>query len=437
MCYETAGGDLTRQVQKSRPEERLVKGELLAVAADGLDRAALKGLGAECDFFLGARLGMHKGIAALFMTLEERGGGFAAEIAVDALLIDIEFAGGVVFPLFSFVGHFRHSKTIRGPVKKSQSECPFGPAAGTGELVFARPRPNFAPMLSDRPYMRQDYAPRPTSILTWLLSAMVAGFVMQNIFGRWLGSNSFDALFALSPGGLRQGHLWTLATYALLHANILHILFNALGIFLLGRELLPLLGARRFLTVYLSAAVAGAAGWLAVHYLTGGGTLIGASGCVMALFILFACFYPNREITFLLFFVLPVTVKPKYLAWILAGIDLLGFLFSEIPGPAFDTGVAYSAHLGGMLAGWIYFRYFHANHGWDRAAGIELPAWLRRRKQPKSAAAFGKMNPGESSAHLRAEVDRILDKINSDGFGALTGEEKRILDDAKDLLSRH
>jgi hypothetical protein len=38
---------------------------------------------------------------------------------------------------------------------------------------------------------------------------------------------------------------------------------------------------------------------------------------------------------------------------------------------------------------------------------------------------------------LRAEVDRILDKINSEGFGALTAEEKRLLDEARDLLSRH
>jgi hypothetical protein len=37
---------------------------------------------------------------------------------------------------------------------------------------------------------------------------------------------------------------------------------------------------------------------------------------------------------------------------------------------------------------------------------------------------------------LRAEVDRILDKINSQGFGALTEEEKRKLDEAKDMLSR-
>jgi hypothetical protein len=33
-------------------------------------------------------------------------------------------------------------------------------------------------------------------------------------------------------------------------------------------------------------------------------------------------------------------------------------------------------------------------------------------------------------------VDRILDKINSGGFGSLSADERRILDEAKDLLSR-
>ena len=46
---------------------------------------------------------------------------------------------------------------------------------------------------------------------------------------------------------------------------------------------------------------------------------------------------------------------------------------------------------------------------------------------------LGEFGAGSAS---QAEVDRILDKINSHGFGALTPEEKRILDDAKDLLSR-
>ncbi len=292
-------------------------------------------------------------------------------------------------------------------------------------------------MLSDRTYMRQDYDRRPTPVVMWIISALIAGFVLQNIFDRWLGSNAFTALFALSANGARHGQVWGMVTYTLLHGGILHLLFNGLGIYFLGRELTPLLGTQRLLAVYAAAAIAGGLAWLAVHFFSGGTVLIGASGCVAALFIVFACFYPDREVTFLIFFVLPVTLKPKVLAWILLGVDLLGFLFSELPGGPFDTGIAHSAHLGGMLAGWIYFRYFHANNGWDRAPSvlIGLPAWLHRKTARPQNPASPRVST-KQEANVRAQVDRILDKINSQGFGALTDAEKRTLDEAKDLLNR-
>jgi hypothetical protein len=43
--------------------------------------------------------------------------------------------------------------------------------------------------------------------------------------------------------------------------------------------------------------------------------------------------------------------------------------------------------------------------------------------------------PPPSRADLRAEVDRILDKINSEGFASLSADEKRRLDEARALLS--
>ena len=288
--------------------------------------------------------------------------------------------------------------------------------------------------------MRGGYDRQPTSVLTWILSAIIAGFVLQSlqgVLGRWMGSNTIEGLFALTAASLKQGHVWTLASYVLLHAGLLHFLLNGLGIFLLGRELVPLLGSRRFLGVFAATAVAGSTLWLAVHYFTGGGTLVGASGCVAALFILFACFYPEREITFLLFFVLPVTLKPKYAAWTLAGVHVLGFLLSELPGRVFDTGIAHSAQLGAMLAGWVYFRFIHANNGWDRASSFSLPPWRSGSAKDHPDSDELAVNPAKSAGDLRAEVDRILDKINSEGFGALTDEEKRVLDEAKDMLSRH
>ena len=295
-------------------------------------------------------------------------------------------------------------------------------------------------MLSERPYLRNEYDRQPTSVLTWVLSALIAGFVLQNVqsfFSRWVGGNTFEGLFALTGTSLKQGHVWTMASYTLLHAGLLHFLFSALLIFLLGRELVPLLGSRRFLGVLVASAVSGGALWLGVHYFTGGGTLVGATGCAAALFILFACFYPERAITFLLFFVLPVTIKPKYAAWVLVGGNLLGLLFSELPGRVLDTGIAHSAQLGAMLAGWVYFRFIHANNGWDRASSFSLPPWRKGSTKVRPDQTDLPLNPGKPAGDLRAEVDRILDKINSEGFGALTDGEKRILDEAKDMLSRH
>lgn len=70
----------------------------VAVVADGFDRAAFQGLHAEADFFLSSRLFMDKGIAAFIMSCEESWSCFAAEIAVDALLIDVELARRVFRP---------------------------------------------------------------------------------------------------------------------------------------------------------------------------------------------------------------------------------------------------------------------------------------------------------------------------------------------------
>jgi hypothetical protein len=160
---------------------------------------------------------------------------------------------------------------------------------------------------------------------------------------------------------------------------------------------------------------------------------------VSALIVLYACFFPNEEITLLLFFVLPVNVKPKYVAYFLLALDLCGFLFYEMLGAASPLGAYHSAHLGGMAAGWIYFRYIHdADFSIDRGrADIELPKWIKQRgaaKTPSPAPAFS-VNIGDKG-HLRAEVDRILDKINSDGFGSLSATEKKVLDDAKGLIGR-
>lgn len=289
--------------------------------------------------------------------------------------------------------------------------------------------------------MRDSYDPSRNggvSVMTWLLSAIIAGFVLQNVFLRWFNAGEFfNSYFALSPYSVGTGKVWTLLTYGFLHdpRNLLHILANVLAIYFLGRELIPLLGTRRFVGVYLATVVTGGLLWLATNW-QAQGLVFGASAAACGLLIIYAGFFPHRPITFLLFFILPVTLKPKHIAITLLLLDLAGFAFYEVLGAASPFGVAHSAHLGGMLAGWVYFRYVH-----DRAWRLTWPS-RRAKTNPRTAAMDfpadesddGDLPP--STRDLRAEVDRILDKINSEGFGALTPEEKRLLDSAKDLLSR-
>lgn len=296
-------------------------------------------------------------------------------------------------------------------------------------------------MLSDRHYMRDSYDPSSNggvSVMTWLLSAIIAGFVLQNVFLRWFNAGEFfNSYFALSPYSVGTGKVWTLLTYGFLHdpRNLLHILANVLAIYFLGRELIPLLGTRRFVGVYLATVMTGGLLWLATNW-QAQGLVFGASAAACGLLIIYAGFFPHRPITFLLFFVLPVTLKPKHIAITLLLLDLAGFAFYEVLGAASPFGVAHSAHLGGMLAGWVYFRYVH-----DRAWRLSWPSRGAKTNPRTAAMDFpadesddGDLPP--STRDLRAEVDRILDKINSEGFGALTPEEKRLLDSAKDLLSR-
>jgi membrane associated rhomboid family serine protease len=307
-------------------------------------------------------------------------------------------------------------------------------------LVFGDLLRNFSAVLTDHAYLRSDYPHRNTSAVVWLLASLVAAFVIELLLlSPWFGSSGHNLVseLALTIRGVKEGHVWIFLTHGLLHStgNPFHILVTVLGLIFIGREVEPLLGRRRFLAVYISTLMTGGLAWTAVHW-GHGGVYLGASAAVLGLLTVLALFYPDHEINFLLLFLFPVTVRPKYViaAVLLINLFLLGTY--EIPGKSVFLNYSPAAHLGGMLAGWVYFKYFHANNGWDRAPSLKLPVWLHRNAKAEAMVPEPTHKSATSSAELRAQADLILDKINSHGFGALTDDEKRFLDEAKDLLSR-
>lgn len=299
-------------------------------------------------------------------------------------------------------------------------------------------------MLYDRPYMRNTSGEKTIPWVYWIMGVTFGTFIVQQLFSVWGGQGTLIyEWFALGIDQILTAKIWTIVSYALLHGGIWHLVFNLLIIFFVGRMLEPMMSQKRIFQAYLLSVVVGGLVYLIVHL--NGGYVIGASAGALGLLILFCSMQPERPITLLLFFVIPVTIRPKWIAWIALAMDGLGFLFVELPiafnkAPVELSNVSYSAHLGGMLAGYLYYKFVlnalpRKGKQSGRKVKIEPPDWIKRKSKPAGGGVSRRFKINMTSrAELRKEVDRILDKINSQGFGALTNDEKETLDKAKDIL---
>lgn len=304
-------------------------------------------------------------------------------------------------------------------------------------------------MLYDRPYMRDssDFSAKNISMVTLLLVSTIVVFVLQQLLsvffpGSGGGENYFLVdWFALSSTHFNELKVWTAFTYSFLHSTqgIIHILGNMLGLFFIGRVIEPVIGRRDLLALYLGGGLVGGLVFLAVH-LSDSTLVVGASASVLALVSFFCLIKPEERITLLLFFILPITIKPKWLFRGLLGYSIFGVIFYELLGMGGSVlPVAHSAHLGGMLAGiayyrWVYLRsgsFFKSDHS---KPIIELPDWFKRKQKTEPHISY-KVNRTRRD-DLQKEVDRILDKINDSGFGSLDASEKATLDQARDLLRK-
>lgn len=290
-------------------------------------------------------------------------------------------------------------------------------------------------MLSDRPYMRRSFPQAGNaSMVIKLIIANIAVFLMQNVFVYALKSSIIEQFFASSPYAISKGYIWTLITYSFLHANFIHILINMLVLYFIGTHVESALGPRRFLGLYLTSALAGGLCWLLFHLNTPG-LVVGASAATIGSLICFCALMPNQPITFLLFFIIPVTMKPKWIAAIVVGFELFGFLFRELQGQG-ASDIAYSAHLGGALGSYLFFlivvqRGFSLSSLIPRSIKIEKP---NRGKKRGLGSRFKVNIAGQKDT--KEKVNRILDKINNKGFASLTQDEKDFLERAKDFLKK-
>ena len=132
-----------------------------------------------------------------------------------------------------------------------------------------------------------------------------------------------------------------------------------------------------------------------------------------------------------------------------AGADLLGWAFAELPGrhvwpqwhAAWNDSIAHSAHLGGLLFGWLAYRRLNqtnlsvqdaprqaSSSDADDARSIARDAYAAE-ENSEGADNEVKSPSNLTKGQARAELDMLLDKISAGGFGSLTVGEKRRLEE--------
>jgi membrane associated rhomboid family serine protease len=296
-------------------------------------------------------------------------------------------------------------------------------------------------MLADRYYMRSPSYRSPWSVTTMLLAVNVVAFVLELVRYGYPLRFPADDYFALSVGGLRQGFVWQLVTYQFMHGGWLHLLLNCWAIYFFGRAVEETLGWKSFLTLYLSSGVIGGLFQALAGVLLDGAfaaPVVGASAGAFGLVAAFAVLYPDRPLTLLLFFIIPVNLRAKFLLLFSALLAVFGILFPWAMG-----NIAHAAHLGGMLTGIVFVRYaIYWHWHWPRFRRTPsppvrplvrvLPGTAARRSQHRMVA--DEDLPAEE--FVTREVDPILDKISAHGIQSLTERERRILETAREKMAR-
>jgi len=291
-------------------------------------------------------------------------------------------------------------------------------------------------MLADRYYMRRQPFRIPWSATLVLLIVNVVVFLGQVVY-RNLSGHLIPGDLALSVEGLRHGFVWQFLTYQFLHGGWIHLLVNCWVIFIFGREIEAALGRKSFLTLYFSSGIVGGLVQALAGVLLGGrfaAPVVGASAGAFGLVAAFAVLYPERPLMLLLFFIIPLSMRAKFLLLFCAIVAGVG-LFSGM------DNIAHAAHLGGMLTGIVFIRY--AIHWHLPQLKRRWPQAPRRlvTVQPRSSASWGQHRVSADEdlppeEFLAKEVDPILDKISAHGIQSLTARERRILETAREKMAR-
>ncbi|BBB30153.1 rhomboid family intramembrane serine protease [Neptunomonas japonica] len=185
----------------------------------------------------------------------------------------------------------------------------------------------------------------PLTIGLLILSAVITfgiGFGNQNSLMHWLTITDYrlegqNLIYTHLLESLRSFEIWRFVTPIFMHFNLPHILFNALWIWVIGRRIEQLQGARIFIVVILWSAVVSniAQFWIS------GPLFGGLSGVVFAILAYTWLWDKKARVAF---FGFPPSLMIFMVFWLVIGytglLEAIGF-----------GSIANTAHLAGLIAG--------------------------------------------------------------------------------------
>ncbi|HEX5435583.1 MAG TPA: rhomboid family intramembrane serine protease [Gemmatimonadaceae bacterium] len=295
--------------------------------------------------------------------------------------------------------------------------------------------------------------PRITLAVQWLIAINVAIYFLQLTVVR--PSDVANALAFKLPD--LTDRPWTIFTYMFVHAGFWHLALNMYTLWLFGPRVEREWGAKSFSFYYV---LCGLGGWLFDILFSRSGYLLGASAAIYGVMLAYAMRWPDDEMV--LFPFVFISIKVKWLVVLLVGFNLALGLWSAGAG---SSEIAYFAHLGGFVFGWLYLRASSAP-GIDRLrhrisrvpdepegsppqAIPHSPPRARERPEideivARSNAAVANKQGKRQSPLLplsrrfgkkkTEELNRVLDKISAKGIESLTPEERVLLEEMSKRL---
>ncbi|MCL6296611.1 rhomboid family protein [Jejuia spongiicola] len=248
----------------------------------------------------------------------------------------------------------------------------------------------------------------------------LVGLVLKTGFS-WFELPSNFSDFIVKP--------WSIITYAFLHGDLWHILFNMLWLYFIGRMFLNLFSSKMALNIYFLGAISGGLLYMICYTLFPNifgvnSRLVGASAAVRALLIFICAYMPNQEVRFFTF-----NLKLWYIGVAIIILDVLGLFGSNSGG--------YLAHLGGALLGYVYAKQLvkgqDIGKGFEKFMDAFISMFKFSKKAPlktvhKNKSKVGGYTKGEfNQFNNQKKIDIILDKISKSGYDSLTAEEKEFL----------